>query len=214
MDEDVNRSVAEKGRIEKMTEQNLNDHNAMQASEATRPSMTAQQSSSLPSTPYIHARELLGPYRTPSPINRAAETTSPRTARSESDSTLRPTGRPPLAGCKYETGMAHYKRRIAYAIGGDKLESSPTKVKKHLDPPEEEKLSGDMRELYDRLIPSSESEERRSKFVEKLEKLLRERWPRSVIEVHVFGSSGNLLCTNDSDGTIDVQARSGICLQD
>lgn len=96
--------------------------------------------------------------------------------------------------------MAHFRRRMPYSIGSDKLDSSPTKVRKHLDQPEEQKLSGDMRELYDRLLPSKESEERRSKFVAKLEKLLNERWPGNDIRVRVFGSSGNLLCTSDSDG--------------
>ena len=72
--------------------------------------------------------------------------------------------------------------------------------KKYLNPQEEEKLSGDMRELYDRLLPSAESEERRSKFVQKLESLLNKQWPRNDIKVHVFGSSGNMLCTSDSDG--------------
>lgn len=72
--------------------------------------------------------------------------------------------------------------------------------KKYLDPNEDEKLSGDMRELYSRLIPSVESDERRGKFVQKLERILNEQWPGNNIRVHVFGSSGNLLCTSDSDG--------------
>ena len=73
--------------------------------------------------------------------------------------------------------------------------------KKYLDPVEEGKLSGDMRELYDRLLPSQESEDRRARFVQKLEKILNDRWPGNNIRVHVFGSSGNLLCTEDADGT-------------
>lgn len=36
--------------------------------------------------------------------------------------------------------------------------------------------------------------------MKKLEKILRGQWPGSDIKVHVFGSSGNLLCTTDSDG--------------
>ena len=174
----------------------------MQAAESSdRPSLTTHQSSSLPSTPYIHARDLPGPFRTPSPVNKHAEATSPRTARSESDGTLRPPGRTPfLAGCKYETGMAHFRRRIPYSIGGDKLESSPTKVLRKLEPAEEEKLSRDMQELYHKLLPSKESEDRRARFVAKLERILNDRWPGNKIKVHVFGSSGNLLCTSDSDG--------------
>lgn len=202
---DGNRTVTEEAGVEKVTEQNLNKMNALQAAETTppppRPNLATQQSSSLPSTPYIHPRELAGPYRTPSPMNKHAEATSPRTARSESDGTLRPPGRTPfLSGCKYETGLAHSRRRIPYSIGADRLDSSPTKVKKHLETEEQEKLSGDMRELYHRILPSKESEDRRARFVTKLEKLLNERWPGNDIKVHVFGSSGNLLCTSDSDG--------------
>ena len=72
--------------------------------------------------------------------------------------------------------------------------------KKYLNPAEEGKLSGDMRELYDRLYPSPDSDERRSKFVSKLEGILNKQWPGNDIRVHVFGSSGNLLCTDESDG--------------
>ena len=72
--------------------------------------------------------------------------------------------------------------------------------KKYLSPADEEKLSGDMRELYDRLYPSHDSDERRSKFIEKLRDILNGQWPGNDIKVHVFGSSGNLLCTDESDG--------------
>lgn len=96
--------------------------------------------------------------------------------------------------------MAFSRRRIPYALGGDRLDRERSEVKKRLDPNEEEKLSGDMRELYDRILPSAESEERRARFVEKLERILNGQWPGNSIKVHVFGSSGNLLCTTDSDG--------------
>ena len=79
--------------------------------------------------------------------------------------------------------------------------------KKYLNPQEEEGLTGDMRELYDRLLPSTESDERRAMFAQKVDSILHERWPGNDIEVHVFGSSGNLLSTEDSDGNppnIDV----------
>ena len=167
----------------------------------SRPALPSHQSSSLPSTPYIGARELPNECRTPSPIVKGLEMTSPRSARSESDTGTRPAGRPAfLAGCKYETGMAFSRRRIPYALGGDRLDRERSEVKKQLDPNEEEKLSGDMRELYDRILPSAESEERRARFVEKLERILNGQWPGNSIKVHVFGSSGNLLCTTDSDG--------------
>ena len=202
MDEAGNSGFSREKGPGKVTEHNLNKMIALQAAETpARPNLTTHQSNSLPSTPYIHPRELPDAYRTPSPIHKNVEATSPRTARSESDGTLRPPGKTPfLSGCKYEKGMAHSRRRIPYSLGSDKLDSSPTKVRKHLDPAEDGKLGGDMRELYDRLLPSKESEERRTRFVKKLEKLLNERWPGNDIRVHVFGSSGNMLCTSDSDG--------------
>lgn len=85
-------------------------------------------------------------------------------------------------------------------MGSDLLEAEKDPLKKQLDPAEEEKLSGDMRELYDRLLPSAASEERRMKFVQKLETLLNSQWPGNEIKVHVFGSTGNKLCTSNSDG--------------
>lgn len=75
--------------------------------------------------------------------------------------------------------------------------------KKFLNPAEEGKLSGDMRELYDRILPNRESEENRAEFVRKLERILNQQWPGNEIKVHVFGSSGNMLCTNDSDGMLE-----------
>ena len=80
------------------------------------------------------------------------------------------------------------------------LEKAKNAPKKYLDPTEDGKLSGDMRELYDRLLPSAESEDRRARFTQKLEMILNEQWPGNSIKAHVFGSSGNLLCTSDSDG--------------
>ena len=75
--------------------------------------------------------------------------------------------------------------------------------KKFLNPREEGKLSGDMRELYDRILPTRESDEKRARFVQKLDRILNQQWPGNEIKVHVFGSSGNMLCTNDSDGELE-----------
>ena len=97
--------------------------------------------------------------------------------------------------------MAQAKRRMAYNIGTDKLEKvKAANIKQKLSPEEEKKLTGNMRELYDRLLPTAESEMNRKLFVQKLEKLLNDEWPCQEIQVHMFGSSGNLLHTNDSDG--------------
>lgn len=89
---------------------------------------------------------------------------------------------------------------MQYDIGDAPLEKPKEEPKKSLDPHEEKKLSGDMRELYDRLYPSDESNERRLLFVKKLEDILRKEWPSSEFKVHIFGSHANNLCTSESDG--------------
>ncbi|KAK2737789.1 hypothetical protein FQN55_000900 [Onygenales sp. PD_40] len=163
-------------------------------------SFASQHSSSLPSTPYQHPRDLQFTSRSPSPNRRSS---SPRSTHSESTHLL-PSLRRPYGGCKYETGMAHFRRRIPYSLGSELLPKELAPLKEQLDPAEEKKLSGDMRELYDRLLPSQESEQRRSKFVHKLEKLLNKQWPGNDITVRVFGSSGNKLCSSDSDVDICI----------
>ena len=97
---------------------------------------------------------------------------------------------------------------MPYSLGGDKLEKLNSKdIKSKLSEDEERKLSTDMRELYDRLLPTLESESRREKLVQKLEKLFNDEWPGHNIRVHVFGSSGNLLCTDESDGQLIARLR-------
>ena len=98
--------------------------------------------------------------------------------------------------------MAHFRRRMPYSLGSDMLPDEPGPLKEKLEPEKEVKLSRDIKELYQKLLPSPESEERRVKFVRKLEKLLDTQWPGNEIKVNVFGSSGNKLCTSDSDGTL------------
>ena len=163
-----------------------------------RTSYVSNQSNSLPSTPYQQPRTLSLRSRSPSPT-RDTLNHSPRSTHSESRHTL-PISRNPITGCKYETGLAQAKRRMPYALGGDPLEPLEPPPKRRLQPEEEKKLSRDMRELYGRLLPSAESDERRSGFVQKLSRMLNTRWPNRNIEVHVFGSSGNKLCTSESDG--------------
>ncbi|EEH17733.2 hypothetical protein PABG_00296 [Paracoccidioides brasiliensis Pb03] len=164
------------------------------------PNFNSQHSSSLPSTPYQHLRDLQFTSRSPSPTR---GNSSPRSTHSESTHLL-PSSRRPHGGCKYETGMAHFRRRIPYSLGSELLPKETGPLKNQLDPADEKKLSGDMRELYDRLLPSEESEQRRLKFVNKLEKLLNKQWPGNNIRVHVFGSSGNKLCSSDSDVDICI----------
>lgn len=96
--------------------------------------------------------------------------------------------------------MAYSRRRIPYSFGADILPEEKEGLKKHLDSEEENKLTGDIMDLYDRLLPSAESDDRRHQLVRKLEKLFNEQWPGHEIKAHVFGSSGNKLCSSDSDG--------------
>lgn len=97
--------------------------------------------------------------------------------------------------------MAHTKRRMPYNIGSEKLEKrDAADVKSKLSEDEERKLTTDMWELYDRLLPTTDVEEKKEKLVRKLEALFNNKWPGHAIKVHMFGSTGNLLCTDSSDG--------------
>ncbi|KAH8816849.1 zinc finger protein-like protein [Xylogone sp. PMI_703] len=177
---------------------------------------SAQHSSSVPSTPHQHARKFSFESREPSPT--ATNNHSPRSAYSESNSilpSLRPL--PPPRGCRYETAMAQARRRMAYSIGTEKLEDvKSSDLKSQLTEEEEKKLSTDMRELYERLLPTPESDAKRKKLVEKLVTLLNNEWPGHDIQVHVFGSSGNLLCTDESDVDICIttpwKELEGVCM--
>lgn len=160
-------------------------------------------SNSVPSTPQQHARKFSFESREQSP--NANQSHSPRSAYSETNSvlpSLRPL--PPRGGgCKYETGLKFSRRRIPYNIGTDPLDKlNLNSVQNKLSEDDERKLTTDMRELYDRLQPTTAVETKRQKLVQKLEKLLNDTWPGHDIRVHLFGSSGNLLCSDDSDGML------------
>jgi DNA polymerase sigma len=100
--------------------------------------------------------------------------------------------------------MANAKRRVPYSLGPDKLEAELEVPKAFLSTAEDGRLTTDMVELYNRLLPSQESEQRRKMLVEKLQLILRERWPGYQIKVNVFGSTGNKLGTTDSDVDICI----------
>ncbi|KAL2016174.1 hypothetical protein VTK56DRAFT_4092 [Thermocarpiscus australiensis] len=94
---------------------------------------------------------------------------------------------------------------MPYSLGTDRLEKVDSdKIKSKLSEEEERKLEADMRELYNRLLPTEEIENNRRKLVKKLEKLFNDEWPGHDIKVHLFGSSGNLLCSDDSDVDICI----------
>ncbi len=159
-----------------------------------------QHSSSVPSTPHQRARKFSTASREPSPI--PATNHSPRSAYSESNTAILPY-RPleqRLGNCGFETALQHFKRRIPYSNGSDPLpRTEEGTVEERLSGNEQGKLSEELQELYDQLRPTCENEERRNLFILKLQRLLNTEWPGHQIEVHVFGSSGNMLCTDDSD---------------
>ncbi|KAK0656261.1 hypothetical protein B0T16DRAFT_316676 [Cercophora newfieldiana] len=163
------------------------------------------QSSSVPSTPHQHARKFSFESREPSPG--ATQNHSPRSAYSETNGnvpSLRPLP-PRLGGCRFETAIPHSRRRMPYSIGTDKLEKvEPDKIKSCLSEEDEGRLMSDIQELYDQLLPTQEIEIKRKKLVQKLERLFNEEWPGHDIRVHLFGSSGNLLCSDDSDVDICI----------
>ncbi|TGO63391.1 hypothetical protein BCON_0013g00370 [Botryotinia convoluta] len=180
-------------------------------------STLSRESNSVPSTPHQHPRKFsFDESREPSP--NASGSHSPRSAYSESNITL--PSRPPPAqrrGCQYETAMASIRRRMPYSLGADRLEQlKDSDLKSKLSDEQERKLSIDMRELYDRLLPTAETDERRRKLVSKLEDMFNKEWPGHDIRVYVFGSSGNLLCTDASDVdiciTTDWKVMEGVCM--
>lgn len=65
---------------------------------------------------------------------------------------------------------------------------------------EEHKLTSDMIDLFQLLEPSADDQTRRERVVDKLSHLLNEEMPDKDIQVSMFGSSGNLLHTKNSDG--------------
>ncbi|KAF9879467.1 hypothetical protein CkaCkLH20_03010 [Colletotrichum karsti] len=172
---------------------------------AARPTNGQSHSNSMPSTPQQHARNFSFESREPSPT--ATNNHSPRSAYSETNSnlpSLRPLP-PRLGGCQYETAQVNSRRRMPYNLGSDRLEKTNLdKIKSKLSEDEERKLTTDMRELYDRLIPTEKVEANRKKLVVKLEKIFNEEWPGNDIRVNLFGSSGNLLCSDDSDVDICI----------
>ncbi|KAF2624647.1 hypothetical protein BU25DRAFT_131354 [Macroventuria anomochaeta] len=169
-----------------------------------RPSIVSQHSSSVPSTPLQLARKYESRSRSPSP-NGGLGSHSPRSVSSEANSTM-PTlrlGRP--FRCKYETNVGSLGRRRMPYESSDILDKAKDEPKKTLNPHEDDKLSGDMRELYDRLQPSLENTHKRDHFVQKVQHILETEFPGNLSKVHVFGSSGNMLYTTDSDVDICIQ---------
>ncbi|CEP12885.1 hypothetical protein [Parasitella parasitica] len=68
-----------------------------------------------------------------------------------------------------------------------------------LESQQEDNLSIDIIKLYQNLLPSKDSYDKRIKFVNRVEHLLNEEWPDHDIKANVFGSSVNDLGTSSSD---------------
>lgn len=181
---------------------------------SSRPQYRSQRSSytmsnSMPSTPrHPRTRHDAGKSRSPSPTPFTLD--SPRSAASD------PSTHPIIRSrCQYESGLVLQRRRIQYSIGSDPLpEEKPPKDS--LSAGDEEKLTADLEKLYSELLPSEESNERRRKFLEKLEKLLNDEWPGHEIKVRPFGSTENRLCSTDSDVDVcivtDFKDLENVCL--
>ncbi|KAK9376200.1 uncharacterized protein V1513DRAFT_269074 [Lipomyces chichibuensis] len=108
-----------------------------------------------------------------------------------------------LSSCQYETALINARRRIPYSLGTSPLPPMPASIiKETLSVEGEAILTTDTEKLFRELLPSDDNACRRRKFIAKLERLLNEEWPGHDIRVHPFGSTENLLCSNDSD--VDV----------
>lgn len=173
--------------------------------------------SSVPNTPHQHARKFSFESRDPSPNDGGNH--SPRSVYSETNSalpSLRPLP-PRLGGCKFETAQINSRRRIPYSVGSDRLEKLDLRtVKNKLSGKDEDTLTKDMREIYNKLLPTDKIEKNRKALVDKLEEIFNDEWPGHDIRVHLFGSSGNLLCSDDSDVDICIttpwKELEGVCI--
>ncbi|KAF8983763.1 hypothetical protein BGZ52_000385 [Haplosporangium bisporale] len=68
----------------------------------------------------------------------------------------------------------------------------------------EVKLTMEMVDLFEDLLPTEESHERRTKLIQKIEHILKTEWPGQDIQAHPFGSTVNDLGTSSSDVDICI----------
>ncbi|KAF9362014.1 hypothetical protein BGX26_006531 [Mortierella sp. AD094] len=73
-----------------------------------------------------------------------------------------------------------------------------------LPPESEAKLSMEMVDLFESLLPTEESHDRRTKLIKKIEDILHTEWPGHDIKAHPFGSTVNDLGTSSSDVDICI----------
>ena len=163
-----------------------------------RPRLAPQQSNSVPSTPRQHPRDFAFNVRTPSPAGQEGRDT-PQSAVSEFIRALPSDRKATSDNCRFKSTQTS-RRRVPYTIGTEPLEQESDSLNATLSPAEEQKLGRAIRSLYERLLPSADSEAKRAQVVNKLQTILSTAFPELSVQVAVFGSSGNLLFTSRSDG--------------
>ncbi|CAM0141565.1 unnamed protein product [Umbelopsis sp. WA50703] len=68
------------------------------------------------------------------------------------------------------------------------LASEPLNIPpEHLEPSDENMLCFEMLSLYESILPTKESHERRNKLASKINSLLKVEWPSCDFKLHVFG---------------------------
>ncbi|CAG8692181.1 20765_t:CDS:10, partial [Dentiscutata erythropus] len=110
-------------------------------------------------------------------------------------------------GHQHKSAMAsefNSKTSTTQQINHEVQYHNQNKIPKTLPLRIERSLTEAINSLYEDLLPSEESHERRKRFVDKIERILNEEWPDHEIKVNLFGSSMNLLGTSTSDVDICV----------
>ncbi|CAG8770246.1 7436_t:CDS:2, partial [Dentiscutata erythropus] len=92
----------------------------------------------------------------------------------------------------YEKNQCYYCRNVGHKY-------TNCLSKRQIDQDNELILFTKMWMLYKKLLPSKKTNENRDRLVMKIKKILSNEWPDHEIEVHLFGSSVNLLGTSTSD---------------
>ena len=148
-----------------------------------------------------HTDDSSSKHREQSPATSYNDT--PRSRNAETSSAVRTTSSlsPRPGGCVYETALVRGRRRMPYSLGIERLQKvNPAKVRS-IPPEHEGQLTKDMNQLFDNLLPTQDVAQNRKRFVAKLEKIFKDEWPEHNIQINVFGSLGNMLCSDYSEGS-------------
>ncbi|KAK9467606.1 hypothetical protein V1512DRAFT_252747 [Lipomyces arxii] len=179
-----------------------------------RPTTSLPSSPYSPSSPnnkqssYFHDTASVSPSLSDSHVQPKSRTPSPTTKKTSTTEQHLSITSTPLrveSGCQYETALINAKRRIPYSLGANPLSYTPaSRHYETLSAENEKKITADMKTLFESLQPSEKNASARHKFIVKIEKALNDEWPGHDIRVHPFGSTENLLCTNDSDVDVSI----------